>query len=187
MEKLYVILLAYLIGSVSGSYIIGKAVLKIDIRNYGSGNAGTTNAIRVMGKKLGVFVFIIDFFKAVLCMLLVIKFWGREYTYLAMLFCSAGHCFPFYMKFKGGKGVAVTFGSLVIINFQLALILFIGWAMFAFFSKNIGIASVFMYTCAAIIFCFFVDEVTIDKVLVLFNSILGILRHNSNIRAVLNK
>lgn len=187
MEKLYIIILAYLIGSISGSYILGKAILKIDIRNYGSGNAGTTNAIRVMGKKLGVFVFIIDFFKAVACMLIVMKCWGKEYTFLAMIFCSIGHCFPFYMKFKGGKGVAVTFGSLAIINYQLTAILFLCWVIFALISKNIGMASVFMYICSAIVFCFFGGLVTADKVLVLLNSTLGILRHESNIRAAFSK
>ena len=131
MFRIYCLLLGYAFGCVQTAYIIGKAIYKIDIRKEGSGNAGTTNITRVLGAKAGGFVFLVDVLKAVaayvVCSLLfrgsgsfvpgVTMLGGVDLPangYLPGLYAGigviTGHNFPFYMKFKGGKGIASTVG-----------------------------------------------------------------------------
>lgn len=106
----------YLFGNIQTAYILGK-MKGIDIRDYGSGNSGTTNAMRVLGTKAGLTVFAGDMLKSLILLLLVGAVFGKshpETVYLlkswAMLGVVLGHDFPFYMNFKGGKGVAVMAG-----------------------------------------------------------------------------
>ena len=108
--------LGYLFGCFQTAYILGR-MKGIDIREYGSGNAGTTNAIRVLGTKAGLLVFVGDMLKSLIALLLVGALFGKshpEAVYLlkswAFLGVVLGHDFPFYMNFKGGKGVAVMAG-----------------------------------------------------------------------------
>ena len=109
----------YFFGIIQTSYIYGK-LHGIDIREYGSGNAGTTNALRVLGKKAGAVVFLGDLFKSVIaCSVthIIMNALGIENVYLFVIYTAAGvvlgHNFPFYMQFKGGKGIAVAVGCLV--------------------------------------------------------------------------
>ncbi|SEF42094.1 glycerol-3-phosphate acyltransferase PlsY [Eubacterium ruminantium] len=113
------IICGYFCGLLETGYIYGK-IKGIDIRNYGSGNSGTTNALRVLGKKAGLVVFIGDFFKAVIPCLIVRLLTQNSYPDIYLLFVLyiglgvvMGHNFPFYLKFKGGKGVAATAGMIV--------------------------------------------------------------------------
>ena len=108
----------YLIGTFSTGYIIGRSN-HLDIRDYGSGNAGTTNAFRVMGKKAGVITFIGDFLKAFIPLALmkyVLLKGADECSLLMLIFgimCVIGHNYPVWLKFKGGKGIAATGGVFV--------------------------------------------------------------------------
>ncbi|WP_048602810.1 glycerol-3-phosphate 1-O-acyltransferase PlsY [Rubeoparvulum massiliense] len=106
------IILAYLIGSISSSYIIGKAFKKIDIRQYGSGNAGATNTLRVMGIGPAILVLLLDVLKGIVTIFMsrylfqlsdVVSMWVGFFTIL-------GHNYPIYFGFRGGKGVATTIG-----------------------------------------------------------------------------
>lgn len=108
--------IGYLFGNFQTAYILGK-MKGIDIREYGSGNAGTTNAIRVLGTKAGLTVFVGDMLKSLFALILVGLLFGKshpESVYLlkswAFMGVVLGHDFPFYMNFKGGKGVAVVAG-----------------------------------------------------------------------------
>ena len=127
------LLMGYLFGSFSTSYIIGK-LNKVDIRNYGSGNAGTTNAFRTLGKKAGIITFIGDFLKVIIAILLVrlVIFRGTDYIRLLELItgfgCVIGHNFPVWLGFHGGKGIAVTSGAFLIID---PLIIPVGVPIFA--------------------------------------------------------
>ena len=116
IKSLVCLLVGYLCGNLQTAFFIGKAH-GIDIRRYGSGNAGTTNAIRVLGTKAGLMVFLGDMLKSLLALLLVGLIFGKshpESVYLlkswAFMGVVLGHDFPFYMNFKGGKGVAVMAG-----------------------------------------------------------------------------
>lgn len=111
MKTLLVFFACYLVGSVSGAYILSRAFFHKDIRDEGSGNAGTTNAVRVMGKKLGYTTFAIDVLKGVVAMALLAPMLDESIRLFAALFVVLGHDFPFYLGFRGGKGIATTFGS----------------------------------------------------------------------------
>ena len=117
MERIICLIIGYAFGLIQTSYIIGKHK-GIDIRDYGSGNAGTTNSMRVMGKKAGFAVVIIDIAK---CIAAVVVTWlifrNSDYSQLLKIWTSAGvilgHDYPFYMHFKGGKGIAATAGMII--------------------------------------------------------------------------
>lgn len=110
MERLVCLAVGYLFGIFQTGYIYGR-VHGIDIRKYGSGNSGSTNALRVMGKKAGLTVFAGDFLKTVIpCMAVRCIFKNQpDYAYVYMLYIGLGvilgHNYPFYLHFKGGKGI----------------------------------------------------------------------------------
>jgi acyl phosphate:glycerol-3-phosphate acyltransferase len=114
--RLLCLLVGYCFGCIQWAYLIGRTK-GIDIRNYGSGNSGTTNAMRVMGEKTGLIVFFLDLAKGLLCLLLIGALFGKghpDMIYLLKMWAFAGvvlgHDYPFYMNFRGGKGVAVMAG-----------------------------------------------------------------------------
>lgn len=128
---LYIVtfLIAYLIAAINPAIVISKRVLKTDIRNLGSKNAGTTNAIRTMGKGIGALVFILDLLKVVISYgIICLVAWAFKENVsssvktLYMLASVLGHSYPVYYGFKGGKGVAVFLMSAIIVDWQTALI-----------------------------------------------------------------
>ncbi len=116
-------ILAYLIGSFPTGVLVGKIFFHKDIRKYGSGNIGTTNAFRVLGPVAGIIVFLIDFFKGTLATLLPVLF-NLGSHYLCLVFGLAailGHAFSIFLKFKGGKAVATSAGFLLGYNVHFFL------------------------------------------------------------------
>lgn len=147
------LVVGYLIGTISTAYIVGKAS-KLDIRKYGSGNAGTTNALRVLGIKAGIITFAGDFFKAFIPLMLMKHcIWPDEpYLKLMMLLLGfgivIGHNYPIWLNFKGGKGIAATGGVFVAIDpwiFIPGIILFLG---VIFLSKYVSLGSL----CLSVLF-----------------------------------
>ncbi len=132
--RLICLLIGYCFGMIQSAYILGK-MRGIDIRDYGSGNAGTSNAIRVMGTKAGLIVFLGDMLKSLAALLITGAIFGRltpdlVYVMKAWAFAGVvlGHDYPFYMHFKGGKGVAVMAGYVIGFHpafLPVALLLFI--------------------------------------------------------------
>lgn len=110
--NIFWILLAYLFGSIPWGLIIGKVFYKTDIRQHGSGNLGGTNAGRVLGKKAGITVALLDIFKATIFMSLCQKFHPNA-TVFTGFFVAIGHCYPIFAQFKGGKAVACAVGYLL--------------------------------------------------------------------------
>ena len=104
-----VIILSYLFGSIPWSLVIGKVFFHKDIRTEGSGNLGGTNAGRVLGKKVGIIVIVLDALKAFFSMLLA-SYIAKDAIIYAGLACCIGHCFPIFAQFRGGKAVATSFG-----------------------------------------------------------------------------
>lgn len=147
------LILGYLIGTFSTSYIVGMA-RHLDIRKYGSGNAGTTNALRVLGTKAGIITFAGDFFKAFIPLTLMkYVIWpGEDFLYLMMLIMGfgivIGHNYPVWLGFKGGKGIAATGGVFVAFDpwiFIPGIILFLG---VIFLSKYVSLGSL----CLSVLF-----------------------------------
>ena len=141
MKYLIVILLSYLIGSIPSGYVIGKIFFKQDIRKMGSGNVGSTNALRNFGKLAGLGTFLFDFSKAIIACIIGKKFAGEEGIYLAMFFVVIGHMYSFFLNFKAGKGIATIFGALVYINSIFALTLFAVFLVVMFASRIVSLAS----------------------------------------------
>ena len=116
MIRLLCVVIGYVFGLFQTAYFYGKSK-GIDIREHGSGNSGTTNALRVLGTKAGLIVFAGDCLKCILAVVLIRILFGKTYQdmiYLLCIYTAAGailgHNFPFYMGFKGGKGIAATAG-----------------------------------------------------------------------------
>ncbi|MBS5945707.1 MAG: glycerol-3-phosphate 1-O-acyltransferase PlsY [Peptoniphilus harei] len=185
MKYILVIVISYFIGTISGSYIIGKLFLDKDIRKYGSGNAGTTNAMRVLGKKAGVITFIIDFLKGVAVTFIIGSFFEKNLIPLGILGAVIGHDFPFYMNFRGGKGVATTLGALALFNFPLTLICYIVWVLGTVITKMVSVGSILFFISIIIVYTFMSDLTTYNIILVNFIALIGIIRHKDNIKRIM--
>lgn len=123
MEIAIALIGSYLIGSISFSYIFTKVIKKVDIREYGSGNAGATNTLRVLGVGPAITVLLLDILKGIIAVLLARALSDQEYVMaLAGLAVIVGHNWPIFHGFRGGKGVATTIGVLAILTFLPALI-----------------------------------------------------------------
>jgi len=130
--RILAIIIGYCIGLVQSAYIVGKLVRNIDIREHGSGNAGAANTLRTMGFRAGVTVLIADASKAILAFAICAVIWNGGGTFfgegstLPGLYGAVGailgHCFPFYLRFRGGKGFASTLGLLISINIWILLV-----------------------------------------------------------------
>ena len=128
MERLICLGIGYIFGMFQTGYLVGKSH-HIDIRQCGSGNAGTTNALRTLGKKAGAITLLGDMFKCVLAILLIDHLFKNNYQDILPLLgmytaagCVLGHNFPFYLHFKGGKGVAASAGMLLALDWKVFLI-----------------------------------------------------------------
>ena len=185
MKYLLVLVISYFIGTISGSYIIGKLFLDKDIRKYGSGNAGTTNAIRVLGKKAGVITFLIDFLKGVAVTFIIGRFFEENLIPIGILGAIIGHDFPFYMNFRGGKGVATTLGALALYNFPLTLICYIVWLLGTVITKMVSVGSILFFISIIIVYTFMSELNTYNVVLVNIIALIGIIRHKDNIKRII--
>ena len=125
MFRLICLLIGYFIGCISMAYIVGR-ITKTDLRKKGSGNLGTTNALRVLGFRAGVSTFVGDILKGVLAFFICRMLFPEE-SLLAGIYAGAGailgHDFPFYLKFKGGKGIAATIGMVLSLTFVFSPLL----------------------------------------------------------------
>ncbi|WP_019138312.1 glycerol-3-phosphate 1-O-acyltransferase PlsY [Peptoniphilus timonensis] len=186
MNYILTLVISYLLGTISGSYIIGNIFLNKDIRKYGSGNAGTTNAMRVLGKKAGVLTFLIDFLKGAIVTVLIRKLFGYNFVPLGILGAVIGHDFPFYMNFKGGKGVATTLGALALFNFPLTLICYIVWLLATIITKMVSLGSILFFVSIIIVYSFMSDLSIYNIILIDIVSIIGIIRHKENIKRIMS-
>ena len=185
MKYILTLLISYFVGTISGSYIIGNLFLNKDIRKYGSGNAGTTNAMRVLGKKAGVLTFLIDFLKGALVTLIIRKIFGDEFVPLAILGAVIGHDFPFYMKFKGGKGVATTLGALALFNFPLTLICYVVWVLGTVLTKMVSVGSILFFVSIIIVYSFMSNLAMSNILIIDIIALIGIIRHKDNIKRII--
>ena len=117
-EIIVPVVVAYLLGNISPSIILGK-IHGIDIKKEGSGNAGTTNALRVLGKKAALITLVIDIGKGVLAVIIGRLIGDAAVGYFCALAVFCGHIWPCFYSFKGGKGVATAFGALLSVNWML--------------------------------------------------------------------
>ena len=141
MIIIIVSLVAYFIGNISPSTIMAKS-RGLDIKKEGSGNAGTTNALRVMGKKAGAITLIVDICKGILAVLIGALAAGDLGAMASALCVFIGHVWPLVYKFKGGKGVATAFGALLAINPLMALIDLVIVIICVLITKRMSVGSI---------------------------------------------
>lgn len=185
------LVIGYCFGCFSTAYVVGKAN-HIDIRSYGSGNAGTTNAMRTLGKKAGIITYIGDVLKAVIPILLA-RFLVLSENPDVDLICLIlglgvvlGHNYPVWLKFKGGKGIAVTSGVFISVIPQIAVFALILFVLVALISKYISLASICAILFAGIWMMIYYDF-SIAYVLVITGYIaLALWQHRANIVRLLN-
>ncbi|MBR5434428.1 MAG: glycerol-3-phosphate 1-O-acyltransferase PlsY [Bacteroidales bacterium] len=192
MEPTYVIiavLVSYLLGSIPTSVWVGKIFYGIDVRQCGSGNAGTTNTFRVLGAKAAIPVFIIDVLKAYAAAQLVHFFpclpHTPNYVNLQLLFgivAVIGHIFPIYVGFKGGKGVASLLGVTLAIVPMSALLAFSVFVVVLLISHYVSLGSM-IAGCSFPIFVIFVERTSIVSLQVfsILFAILLLVTHKENI------
>lgn len=182
MYEVLPIFAAYLIGNISPATLIARAS-GVDIRNEGSGNPGTTNMLRVMGKKAAVFTLFIDILKGVIAVLIGKYFGGEPLAVICGLAVFAGHVFPVIYKFKGGKGIATAFGVLLALNIQMAL-LCLGIAAVAFVTaRRVSVGSLLGAIALPVFARFFMpDYIVVFAVM----AIIVIIKHRGNIRRLLH-
>ena len=140
IEIIYISIYSYFLGSIPFGLILTKIFLNKDLREIGSGNIGATNALRTGKKSLGVLTLIFDGLKGYLSVLITLNYLP-EYIYYSALLCLLGHVFPVWLKFKGGKGVAVYIGILFSFSINLGVLYLASWLIVLFFFKYSSLSS----------------------------------------------
>lgn len=193
IEILAAIFTGYFLGSIPFALVIGKIFYHTDIRNYGSKNLGGGNAGRVLGKKAGLAVMTLDILKVTFAIFLTSLFMSKDVTMIvAGLSAAAGHCFPIFANFKGGKAVATMYGFL----FGMALIG--GYSFWIFFlplivflivlyiGKIIALASIVSAVVNTIYIYFTTDSMAMFAASFIFTIVI-IVRHHKNIERIIKK
>lgn len=190
MYEILLILLGYLYGSIPFALVIGKVFYNTDVRESGSGNLGGTNAGRVLGKKAGISVIVLDALKAViifyLSSYLSLKFnLNPDIKYIAGLACIFGHCYPIFAEFRGGKAVSTSLGYFLCIEPLYAVVAIVVFLLVLKISKYVSLSSI---STASIVLCitpFLAVSIT-AKLCMLVAVILLVYRHKDNIKRIKN-
>lgn len=191
MYEILLILLGYLYGSIPFALVIGKVFYNTDVRESGSGNLGGTNAGRVLGKKAGISVIVLDALKAViifyLSSYLSLKFnLNPNIKYIAGLACIFGHCYPIFAEFRGGKAVSTSLGYFLCIEPLYAVVAIVVFLLVLKISKYVSLSSI---STALIVLCitpFLAVSIT-AKLCMLVAVILLVYRHKDNIKRIKNQ
>jgi glycerol-3-phosphate acyltransferase PlsY len=138
---IYAVIIGYLCGAVPFGLFLTRAAGLGDIRNIGSGNIGATNVLRTGNRWLAAATLVLDASKAALPVLIARYYWGEQAAMLAAIGAFLGHCFPVWLGFKGGKGVAVMIGSLLALSWPVGLIFCAVWLVIAFAQKMSSLAA----------------------------------------------
>jgi len=188
------LLISYLIGSLPTAYLFGRILKRIDIRKVGSGNVGATNALRVLGKGPGIAVLLIDILKGFLTVVFLGNFFGNKAALLSSqdlsifmgLACICGHNWTIFLQFKGGKGIATTFGVLLGLalkipglNSVIGLLILAWFTVFLLF-RIVSLASI----CCAIALPVFTLIFKLPPMLIYLSFLLCIfviIRHKANL------
>lgn len=182
--------IGYLIGCFSSAYFVGKIFKSIDIREHGSGNSGSTNALRVMGIRAGALTFILDILKGVAGAFIGYKLSGEIGLVIGGGFTVIGHNWPVFLNFKGGKGVATSLGVYLLINPKVLIVSALLGIIVIIASKYVSLGSLVILVSYPI-FYYSLEKImdySLDlKVLILamYLALMAISRHKSNIERLL--
>ena len=187
---LIIIITAYLLGNISPSYILAKRLAGVDIRTQGSGNAGSTNVLRTLGKKAGALTFIGDVLKGLIAVLIA-RFiaYGANLddttcAYIAVVAVVLGHNYPVFLGFKGGKGVATSLGSMLGMNPLVALLCLGFFIIIVAITKYVSLGSMLGIGLSPVIMM--INHNTKGVLVTLFLTISVVITHKENIKRLLN-
>jgi glycerol-3-phosphate acyltransferase PlsY len=195
MNELILIILAYLIGSIPTSLIVSRSQFNIDIRDYGSGNAGATNTFRVLGSRWGTFVMIMDMLKGLIAVKLALllpyyienEFERTNFQIGLGLAAVLGHIFPIWAEFRGGKGVATLFGLIIAISPWTALSCIGVFLLVLYLTRFVSLSSILASLAfpVFILIVFNVDNIAY-RIFAIAVALLVILTHQKNIGRLLS-
>ena len=173
--------IAYLMGSISPSIIQGR-MHGVDIKKEGSGNAGTTNTLRVLGRKAALITLTVDIAKGVIAVLIGNALGGEEAGYLCALAVFCGHIWPCFFGFKGGKGVATAFGALLGVNWLLGVLALAIVALGVVTTMKMSVGSVLGAATFPVV-CWFVEPgfIVIGTIM----AVIILVKHRSNIQRLI--
>ena len=200
MERVLCLIIGYVFGLFQTGYLYSKAH-NMDIRKYGSGNSGSTNVLRVMGKKAALIVFIGDVSKMILACLLTRYLYreqpGMMYVYLLYTGFGVvlGHNFPFYMGFKGGKGIAASAGLFAALDWRIMVVCLVVFVLVVALTRYVSLGSILVMLLFLAGMLFFgmrgdygVEEQALPEFYVMASVItmMAVWRHRSNIKRLLS-
>lgn len=197
MSEIWLLVLAYLIGSVSNAVWVSKRFFDTDIRELGSGNAGATNVFRVLGPAAGTFVMLMDMLKGILAvkLALIIPYYSQpEHATQLMNFqiglglCAVlGHIFPIWAEFRGGKGIATLFGMVLAIQPEVALTCVAVFLFMLFITRYVSLSSIIASLAfPVLIFFIFRAHELYYKLFALSIALLVLLTHQKNISRLIS-
>ena len=187
---LIIIITAYLLGNISTSYIVAKRLAGVDIRTQGSGNAGSTNVLRTLGKKAGALTFIGDVLKGLIAVLIArliaygVNLDDTTCAYIAVVAVVLGHNYPVFLGFKGGKGVATSLGSMLGMNPLVALLCLGFFIIIVAITKYVSLGSMLGIGLSPVIMM--INHNTKGVLVTLFLTISVAITHRENIKRLLN-
>ncbi len=190
ISYIIILIIAYLLGNISTSYIIAKRLAGVDIRTQGSGNAGSTNVLRTLGKKAGAMTFIGDLLKGIIAVFIgyaISKFANIDTViagYVAVFGVVCGHNWPAFLGFRGGKGVATSLGAMIAVNPIIALSCFGLFLIIVAITKYVSLGSVVGIAVSPIIMMFLNNKNGV--IITLFLTISVIYTHKENIKRLIN-
>ena len=181
---------AYIIGSVPFSFLVARIFRNIDLRKVGSGNPGATNVYRSCGLLLGLLAFILDALKGFVSVYVLVRLLGfpsshfAEAQVLGFIFAIADHNWTVFLQFKGGKGIAVSAGALIAINWMIFIVLIVIWILCVSITKYVSLSSIIAALLLPVMFWAFGHDILYILFGVLMAA-LAVYRHKANIQRLI--
>ncbi len=196
VECAIVAIIAYLIGSINFSVILSKKMAGFDVRDKGSGNAGTTNMLRSVGKKAAAITLVCDILKGVVAILLAMLMNkispnsnGALLVQIAGVAVILGHTFPIFFKFKGGKGVATSLGVLIMSNWQIGLICLVFALILIILTQMVSVGSIAAAILYPVLTIFIPQNYIIPGNYIIYSIVLAVIivfNHRENVKRLLS-
>ena len=196
VECAIVAIIAYLIGSINFSVILSKKMAGFDVREKGSGNAGTTNMLRSVGKKAAAITLVCDILKGVIAILIAMLMNkilpnsnGALLVQIAGVAVILGHTFPIFFKFKGGKGVATSLGVLIMSNWQIGLICLVFALILIILTQMVSVGSIAAAILYPVLTIFIPQNYIIPGNYIIYSIVLAVIivfNHRENVKRLLS-
>ncbi len=189
-------IIAYAIGSINFSVIISRKIAGFDIREKGSGNAGSTNMLRSVGKKAALITLGCDILKGIVAILIaiIINMIAEDGTnpailvQIAALCVVVGHTYPIFFEFRGGKGVATSLGIIILVNWQIGLICLVFALVLIALTRMVSLGSISAAILFAVLTIFLPDHFLVEGNYIIFGILLAtlvIFNHRTNIKRIM--